>query len=163
MGTWGPGNFENDCAADHLYEVCGPLLKQVEEAMNNPSSIEPDEYDADIVTANLEIIACLSEHLGRYAQGELQDYLYPCVLPPPEIVLQWKQKYLEVWDAHIDGLGPKPEYKKVRRDVIASTFDRVEKLAKGRYEGKAYPDVRSEIADRLRSVDGGSAESHHGL
>ena len=21
MGTWGPGNFENDCAADHLYKV----------------------------------------------------------------------------------------------------------------------------------------------
>jgi len=29
MGTWGAGNFENDCAADHLYRVCGSLLKQV--------------------------------------------------------------------------------------------------------------------------------------
>src|SRR5947208_2226389 len=81
MGTWGPGNFENDCAADHLYQVCGPLLKQVEEAMKYPSSIEPDEYGGDIVPANLEIIACLSEHLGRYERGELADFLYPCVLP----------------------------------------------------------------------------------
>ena len=97
MGTWGPGNFENDCEADHLYEVCGPLLKQVEEAMNDPAAIEPDEYDADIVTANLEIIACLSEHLGRHQHGELQDFLYPCVLPPPEMVVGWRQKYLAVW------------------------------------------------------------------
>jgi hypothetical protein len=158
MGTWGPGNFENDCAADHLYEVCGPLLKQVEEAMKDPSSLAPDEYDADVVTANLEIIACLSEHLGRYERGELQDFLYPCVLPPPETVAEWKQKYLAVWDANIDGLDPDADYKKTRREVIIDTFDRVERLARGRYEGRAYPDVRSQIADQLRSSDQDSAE-----
>jgi Domain of unknown function (DUF4259) len=149
MGTWGPGNFENDRAADHLYEVCGPLLKQVEEAMKDPSAIEPDEYAADLVTANLEIIGCLSEHLGRYERGELQDFLYPCVLPPPETVADWKQKYLHVWDACIDGLDPDPEYKAKRREVIVETFDRVERLARARYEGKAYPDVRSYLADQI--------------
>ena len=158
MGTWGPGNFENDCAADHLYEVCGPLLKQVEEAMKDPSLIEPDEYDSDIVTANLEIIACFSEHLGRYARGEIEDYLYPCVLPPPETVAEWKQKYLAAWDAGIDGLDPTPDYKQKRREVIIDTFDRVERLARGRYEGRAYPDVRHQIADMLRSGDEDSAE-----
>ncbi len=149
MGTWGPGNFENDCAADHLYEVCGPLLKQIEEAMKNPSLIEPDEYDADIVTANLEIIACLLEYLGRCERGEIQDFLYPCVLPPPEIIAEWKEKYLG--DKSIDGLDPNPDYKKKRRDVISQTFDRVERLARTRYEGKAYPDVRSMIWDQMRS------------
>src|SRR5438045_746484 len=111
MGTWGPGNFENDYAADLLYEVCGPLLKQVEEAMSNPSMLEPDE-DADLVLANLEIIACLSEHLGRYEHGELQDFLYPCVLPPPATIADWKQRFLQVWDACIDGLDPEPDYKR---------------------------------------------------
>ncbi len=158
MGTWGPGNFENDCAADHLYEVCGPLLKQVEDAIQDPSAIEPDEYDADIVTANLEIIACLSEHLGRYERGELQDFLYPCVLPPPETIAEWKQKYLAVWDAHIDGLDPDADYKQTRRQVIIDTFDRVERLARGRYEGRAYPDVRHQIADQLRFDDEDGAE-----
>src|SRR5262249_10270322 len=100
--------------------------------------------------ANLEIIACLSEHLGRHERGEIQDYLYPCVLPPPETVAEWKRKYLQVWDDGIDGMDPDPDYKKQRREVLVATFDRGERLARGRYEGKAYPDVRSQIADQLR-------------
>ena len=131
MGTWGPGNFENDCAADHLHEVCGPLLKQIEEAMSDVSSIEPDEYDGDIVPANLEIIACLTEHLGRYERGAIQDFLYPCVLPPAETVAEWKQKYMEVWDGYIDDLDPDPDYKTTRRQVLVDTFERVERLARG--------------------------------
>ena len=148
MGTWGPGNFENDCAADHLFEVCGPLLKQIEKAMKDPSAIEPDEYDADIVTANLEIIACLSEHLGRCERGELQDFLYPCVLPPPETVAEWKRKYLSVWDSC--GQNPPEDWERQRREILVAAFDRVERLARGRYEGKSHPDVRSLIADELR-------------
>ena len=131
MGTWGPGNFENDCAADHLYRVCGPLLKEVVEAMKDPSSLEPDELYGDLVPANLEIIACLSEHLGRYERGPIEDFLYPCVLPPPETVAEWQRKYLAVWDACIDGLSPDPDYKRQRREVLVATFERVERLAKG--------------------------------
>ena len=150
MGTWGPGNFENDYAADHLYAVCGPLLKEIEEAMKDPSSLEPDELYGPLVPANLEIIACLSEHLERYKQGDLQDFLYPCVLPPPETVAEWKRQYMEIWDACINGLNPDPEYKQQRREVLVSTFDRLERLASGRYEGKSHPDVRSYIADMIR-------------
>jgi hypothetical protein len=130
MGVWGPGNFENDYAADHLYAVCGPLLGQIEEAMNDPSSLAPDEDTSYIVVANLEILACLAEHLGRYERGVIQDFLYPCVLPPPETIAMWKRKYLEVWDA-----GEEPdllsEDDKKRRAVIVDTFDRVEQLAGG--------------------------------
>jgi hypothetical protein len=84
MGTWGPGNFENDTTAEHLMDLCRPLLTEIEEAMEQPSCLEPDEKDADIVMANLEIIACLSEHLGRHEHSELGKFLYPCALPPPE-------------------------------------------------------------------------------
>lgn len=129
MGTWGPGNFENDCAADHLFEVCGPLLDQIKAAMEDPEAIEPGEYDSDIVVANLEIIACLTEHLGRYERGPIQDILYPCVLPAAETIAGWKKTYLAVWDESIDGLAPDPDYKKQRREVIIDTFDRVERLA----------------------------------
>jgi hypothetical protein len=153
MGTWGPGNFENDCAADHLYRVCGPLLKEVQEAMQDPSSLEPDELYGVLVPGNLEIIACLSESLGRHARGGLQDFLYPCVLPPPETVAEWKEKFLAIWDACIDGLSPKPEYKRQRREVLVATFDRVERLARGRYEGKSHPDIRSYIADVVSQKD----------
>ena len=134
MGTWGPGNFENDTAADHLLDLCGPLLTEVEEVMEDPSSLAPDEDGAVIVLANLEIIACLSEHLGRYDQSKIGKILYPGVLPLPEMVANWKKAYLAVWDGHIDELDPKPDYKKQRREVIAETFDRVERLARAQQE-----------------------------
>jgi hypothetical protein len=130
MGAWGPGNFENDCSADYLHEICEPILKQIREAMSNPSLIQADEPDADLITAGLEIIACLSEHLGRFARGQIQDFVYPRVLPAPDEVAQWRQKFLATWDATIDGLQPAADYKKRRRDVIIETFDRVEQLAR---------------------------------
>jgi hypothetical protein len=128
MGTWGPGNFENDYAADRLHALCAPLLKEIEEAMKrSPADLEDD---FEIVTANLEIIACLSEHLGRHERGVIQDFLYPCVLPSPETIAQWKQRYLEVWD---HGADPDPgSFDQQRRAVIVATFERVERLAQGR-------------------------------
>jgi hypothetical protein len=136
LGTWGPGNFENDGAAEHLLEVCQPLLDQIEEAMKDPSSLEPDAYLSDIVLANLEIIACLSEHLGRYLRGPVYDVLYPDILPPPDTVASWRQTYLAVWDASIDRVAPTPDHKRDRRAVIVETFDRVERLVR-RAEGDA--------------------------
>jgi hypothetical protein len=111
-------------------DLCRPLLTEIEEAMEEPASLEPDEYEADIVMANLEIIACLSEHLGRHEHSRLGEFLYPCVLPSSETVAKWKQAYLAVWDGYIDELEPDPEYKKKRRQVIAETFDRLERLAR---------------------------------
>ena len=138
MGVWGPGNFENDRASDHLMKVCNPLLEQIVEAMEDPSCLDLDNQNADIIVmANLEMINCLSEHLGRYERGETQDFLYPCVLPPPEIVVEWKQRYLKVWDACMESREVHPDHKTRRREVIVETFDRTERLARGRHEGKA--------------------------
>jgi hypothetical protein len=146
MGTWGPGNFENDYAADRLYEVCGPLLAEIEQAMKKaPVDLEDD---FEMVMANLEIVVCLSEHLGRYDRGEIQDFLYPCVLPSPETVSHWKQKFLEVWDVGVD---PDPKsFDRERRRVIVDTLERAEWLACGRYKGKSHPDVRSCIVDQVQ-------------
>lgn len=134
MGAWGPGNFENDYAADRLIDLCEPLLKQVEEAFADPLLLEPDEAGSSVVVANLEIIACLSEHLGRYARGDIEDVLYPCVLPAPAVIADWKTRYLAIWDDGIDGLDPDPEYKTTRREVIVETFDRVGQLAHLRHD-----------------------------
>jgi hypothetical protein len=64
MGTRGPGNFENDCAADHLYAVCGPLLKQIEDAVKDFTSIAPDEYDGGAARLQ-DAPRTTAEHLGR--------------------------------------------------------------------------------------------------
>jgi hypothetical protein len=135
MGTWGPGNFENDCAAEYLQDLCRPMVAQIEAAAANPSSIEPDEYDSDIMMANVEILACLSEHLGRYTRGKIPDFLYPIVVPSPETIMEWKRVYLEVWDEYIDQLKPKPEYKRKRRKVIVDSFDRLERVSRTLTEG----------------------------
>lgn len=134
MGTWGPGNFENDCAADRLGRICGSLLREVAEAMQDPLALEPDELYGDLVPAYLEVIACLSEHLGRCGPGAREGFLYPCALPPPETVAAWRRQYLAIWDACIDGLAPRPDYKQQWREVVVATFDRLERLSHRRYE-----------------------------
>lgn len=72
------------------------------------------------------------EHLGRYERGAIQDFLYPCVLPTAEKVVEWKQTYLDGWDGYIDDLDPDPDpdYKTTRQQVLVDTFDRVRRLAR---------------------------------
>jgi hypothetical protein len=68
MGVWGSGNFDEDMAEEHLAEVPRPLLQQIEEAAGDagdPSAMEPDEYGGAAMLCNMEIIACLAEHLGK--------------------------------------------------------------------------------------------------
>jgi hypothetical protein len=144
MGTWGPGNFENDWCADQLASICEPWLAHIHKAMDAVDLLE-DEIPDETVPAYLEIIACLSENLGRYKSGGLYDWLYPSVLPAPDIVADWKQKYIAKWDQHIDLYAPAPEHKKERRAVIVQTFDRVLRLSLSRCEQGTYPDIRSTI------------------
>ena len=134
MGTWGPGNFENDAAAEYLQELCQPMLDQIEAAVKEASLLEPDEYDSEIMMCNIEILACWSEHLGRFSRSLIQDALYPCVLPPPTTVAEWHRIYLEVWDGYIDQIGPSPDYKRDRRSVIVDSFQRLERIAAAQHE-----------------------------
>ncbi|MDR1075587.1 MAG: DUF4259 domain-containing protein [Xanthomonadaceae bacterium] len=120
MGTWGAGNFDNDNAADHLIGICMPLLEQIEEAMANRSQLEPDEPEADIVTANIEIICCLAEYFGYF----------PGMLPAEDTIEEWAREYLQIWDDNIDSLDPDPDYRIGRREVIAGTFDKLLQLAR---------------------------------
>ncbi|MFN8176362.1 MAG: DUF4259 domain-containing protein [bacterium] len=129
MGAWGSGNFENDTAADHVLTLSRQLLGQIEATVEDGSAMEPDEYDSEVMMCNLEILACLAEHLGRYEKGSVAERLFPDVLPEASVVATWKTKYLDVWDSYIDKLRPKPEYKRQRRAVIVETFDRVTQLS----------------------------------
>src|SRR5262249_3553775 len=102
MGTWGPGNFENDRMSEHFHAVFSPLWEHVEKTMSDPAPLDPESDEADAVLANLEIIACLFEQMKRS----------PCEWPPAKTIAKWKRKFLASWDAGIDAMGPKPDYKR---------------------------------------------------
>ncbi|GIG56930.1 hypothetical protein Lfu02_13020 [Longispora fulva] len=115
MGTWGSGNFDSDTAADHLAELTDRLLDEVVAAMaGDPVELEPDEYWGVAVPCNLELLCLLARqgHVG-------------VALPAPETVAEWKTTFLAIWDATIDGLEPKPDYRVARRAVLVETFDRL--------------------------------------
>ncbi|MFJ4793667.1 DUF4259 domain-containing protein [Kitasatospora purpeofusca] len=113
MGTWGSGNFESDTALDHLSAVVGRLVEEVAEAMaGDPVGLEPDEYWGVAVPCQLELLHVLAQ--AGHAGGEL---------PEAEVVEGWKETFMAVWEHSINGLEPKPEYKKQRREVLIRTFD----------------------------------------
>ncbi|MGY0465699.1 DUF4259 domain-containing protein [Kitasatospora sp. cg17-2] len=115
MGTWGSGNFESDTALDHLSAVVGRLVEEVAEAMaGDPVGLEPDEYWGVAVPCQLELLHVLAR--SGHASGEL---------PEAEVVEGWKETFMAVWERTIDGLEPKPEYKKQRREVLIRTFDQL--------------------------------------
>jgi hypothetical protein len=122
MGGWGAGNFDEDTAADHLSLLTGRPVREASEAMTGgPVGIEPDAYWGVAVPCNVELLHLIA------AQG------WPgAALPAAATVREWKAAYLAVRDGAVDGLGPGPEYRAARREVIAGTFDRLAELSEGR-------------------------------
>ncbi len=118
MGTWGPGNFDDDAAADHLARLTDQLVTEIAEAMSgDPVELEPDEYWGVAVPANVELRAVLAR----------MDYV-GVLLPEVTTIETWKSKYLAVWDSTIDGLEPTPDFRAARRAVLVSTFDDLAEL-----------------------------------
>jgi len=118
MGIWGPGNFDEDAAAEHVTIQTAPLLAQIASSMGSVSTITPDEYDSVALLANLEMLACLSEGLGGARPVALG-------LPTPSTVAKWRSSYLARWDETIDEMHPKAGFREARRRIIETTFDRV--------------------------------------
>jgi len=109
MGTWGPGNFDSDTAADHLSSIAGRLLDEVKNAMaGDPVELEPDEYWGVAVPCNLELLTLLSKQ--RWVG---------VMLPDVETVREWKTGFLAAYDGSDVGGSP------ARRAVIAATFERL--------------------------------------
>jgi hypothetical protein len=115
MGSWGAGNFDSDTAADHLGMLCEKILAQTSKMMRTKKRLAPDEYFGVAVPCNLELLNLIRR----------QGYV-GCTLPEPEIIEEWKVRYMEVWDARIEGLAPGPQYaahRKARRRILLKTFD----------------------------------------
>lgn len=118
---WGTGNFDNDAARDHLFEVTRGLAEKVEQALADATSLKlsgKSGTDAELaeiletVLPNLEIICVLHESLGGG------------FLPEPETAEEWQLQFEQL--ASEDS----PE----RREVIRETFARLRRLAQQCWE-----------------------------
>lgn len=117
MGVGGAGNFTNDEALDYLdVAIVTPLAKQMMQVVDNPHLAEPDEPASARIMVAVELLALLAE----------QYHVQP---PHSGAIEQCKANYLEVWDGYIDKLHPAPGFKEERREVIASTFDRLIRIS----------------------------------
>jgi hypothetical protein len=135
MSGWGMGNFENDTAADQLIALKECLIKEISDIMNADFAIGgPNEGPAKVMT-NLEILICLGQALYKESGSDLHHFQAPPILPNAEDISRWKEIYLDAWDRwdrELVHIYLTPHYIAERRNVIASTFDRVTELLKQR-------------------------------
>jgi uncharacterized protein DUF4259 len=114
MGTWGPGNFENDAALDFLDEEIDRHVRAIEDILADSQRFLLDEDAEGELMPRVAILSLLLEHCG--------GVLNPAHEPD---VGTWKSRYLEMYDDQIDDLEPSGDYEMQRRAVIAATFDRL--------------------------------------
>ncbi|HSN99765.1 MAG TPA: DUF4259 domain-containing protein [Candidatus Nanopelagicales bacterium] len=109
MGTWGPGNFDNDHALDAYAGLIDHIVEEIDEGFG-----EGEVYIEDVEGAIVlvEVLASLGEHCRK---------LY---LPIAKID-DWKRRVLAAYDAQIDDLGADETFKVERRQVLERTFDRL--------------------------------------
>lgn len=117
MGTWGAGNFDNDGAKDYMDEVIAKFSLDIENCLLDKTRSAIDEDGEAILMPNVAIITVLCQH---------------CEVAPPKLerIRNWKQSYLEIYDAQADDLFFKSEAKDARRLVIEKTFQELEALAR---------------------------------
>src|SRR5262249_17174459 len=84
-------------AADFTGGLVAALVAQVASAVTDPRSMEPDEYYGEVVPAIVEIVGTRHELPGTAS------------IPRPEVVAEWKARFMEVWETHVDGLSPSPQ------------------------------------------------------
>ena len=119
MATWGPGNFDNDAARDHLFELSHGLAEQIEQALETASFLKLSGQGnaqwaemLEPVLPYVEIICVLHETIGGG------------FLPEPESVDDWESRFEQLSEA--DSVE--------RREVIRSTFERLRELAQQCWE-----------------------------
>jgi len=112
LGTWGFGNFESDDALDFVDEQIDRLVAIITEIFADEQRFLLDEGAEGQLMPSAEILILLCEHCGA-------------LLPKEIDVAAWKRRYLDMYDAQIDGVSWAPGYKEARRAVIESTFDRL--------------------------------------
>ncbi|MBC7815941.1 MAG: DUF4259 domain-containing protein [Planctomycetaceae bacterium] len=119
MGTWGPGNFDNDAARDYLFELTRDLAEQIDQALDEATSQKlAGQGSAELaetlesILPNVEIICVLHETLGGG------------FLPEPESAEDWQLRFEQISE----------DSSAERREVIRATFERLRQLAQQCWE-----------------------------
>ena len=121
VGTWGSGNFDNDAARDHLFELTRELAEQIDECLNAATvlklagKMEADQELTETLEAvlpNIEIMCLLHESLGGG------------FLPEPESAEDWQSRFEQLCS---DGSAE-------RREVIHATFQKLRRLSQQCWE-----------------------------
>ncbi|QQM24166.1 DUF4259 domain-containing protein [Rhodococcus sp. P-2] len=118
MGVWGPGNFDSDTVADGLGVLTGRIVDDITAEFEDDSSLEPDEWGGEMVPAWLEILTDIA-----------QTKRVGVTFPSTQVLIDWRDRYLHVWDGYIDELQPDDDHKVARRAVLVHTFERAVALA----------------------------------
>ncbi|OYD60879.1 DUF4259 domain-containing protein [Rhodococcus sp. OK302] len=118
MGVWGSGNFDSDTVADGLGMLTGRIVDDITAEFEDDSSLEPDEWGGEMVPAWLEILTEIAE-TRRVGVS----------FPSTTVLIDWRDRYLRVWDGYIDELEPDDDYKVERRAVLVRTFERAVAVA----------------------------------
>jgi hypothetical protein len=119
MSAWsarGVDNFDNDGALDFLSMQTMHLTATIKAVVADDARLELDEDGETLLMPSVELLALLCER-------------YNAEPPRANLVRQWRDKYLEVYDRDIDELTPSPEFKTGRRKAIEKTFRWLESLA----------------------------------
>ena len=125
VGTWGPGNFDNDAARDHLFDLMRGLADDIEQALAQAAALKltgatSQRSDNDFATTlatvlpNIDILCVLHESLdGGF-------------LPEPTIIDDWQARFEQLsleWQANESANST------TRRDVIQATFAKLKRFA----------------------------------
>ncbi|MGW4480525.1 DUF4259 domain-containing protein [Rhodococcus triatomae] len=113
VGVWGPGNFDSDTVADGLGMLTDRIVDDITAEFEDDSRLEPDEWGGELVPAWLEILTEIAE-TGRVGVS----------FPPTPVLVDWRDRYLRVWDGYIDELEPTVDHRIERRAVLVGTFER---------------------------------------
>jgi hypothetical protein len=115
MSRSGSSNFDSDAASDYVGDLVQRLVKEVEQALARPTSTEPDEYYGNVLPCIVEIIAALHQLSGTAA------------LPPPEVIADWRSKFLAVRNRALGGASAAID---PRRRAIRGAFDKLQELSR---------------------------------
>jgi hypothetical protein len=105
----------------YLDALIAQLIERIEtclSSLEHPS--ERDEFSGsldcgeEVLMPSVDIICLLCEHYEEPLNIEMEQ------------VIQWRDQHLAAYDRHIDDHGPKPEYKRERRQVIVETFEKLQ-------------------------------------
>lgn len=117
MGVWGTQNFANDEAMDCVHELMDEMLADIEEIAASEHGMEPDEPDGFRMICKIDLLTLIGNHTGAS-------------MPDQQRIVEWKEKFLNVWDQNIDELNAEDSFKASRRKVITETFDGLIDLCK---------------------------------